>query len=585
MDRIFPPFWICLLPLFSSRSDDGRSGDQHNDPSDPVAASGGVPPSTPVDSSSTEPAQESEVLARIDGTSIPAGDRHEAPTAVADVWRTDETRVRSRSSDPSTGHPSPEDLSPEDGIHRDRMNGDSNHGDSSQANLGHRDVRSGDGVPLSPRVDATVPQIGLWRVRVGADAAEVVNPSEDAIARVRTSADTLQPLNQPHAKGRRQDSLTQSLVLLATMTIMLLSARFIVPPVVEEIRYAWHRGSLRAEYEESKGGLEGVQLVALSQAYQMVTSRVGPSVVHIDVTRLDLERQPSALRTMLQTDGVPSADQGSGVVVDGAGYVLTNHHVVAGGREIFVTLSDGRRRPAAIVGTDPLTDLAVLKVDADGLLPIQWGDSDQCRVGSPVWAVGSPFGLDRTVTFGILSGKHRMVRANTQYQDFMQSDVAVNPGNSGGPLVDASGSLVGINTAIVGETYQGVSFSIPSNVAKQVYEQIREVGKVQRAWLGVMLAEVPDEMLFDDNMRVRGALVRDLPLNAENDFASPAFDGGIRPGDLIRRIDEEMVRDQAHLMQIIGRSIAGTEVNVEVIRDGQSKMLSIRLGRRPARLD
>ena len=147
------------------------------------------------------------------------------------------------------------------------------------------------------------------------------------------------------------------------------------------------------------------------------------------------------------------------------------------------------------------TDLAVLKVDADELIPIEWGDSDRCRVGSPVWAVGSPFGLDQTVTFGILSGKHRMVEDSTHYQDFMQSDVAVNPGNSGGPLVDARGSLVGINTAIVGESYQGVSFAVPSNVAKQVYERLKEIGRVDRGWLGVRLSEVEDENLIGGNLR------------------------------------------------------------------------------------
>ena len=149
-----------------------------------------------------------------------------------------------------------------------------------------------------------------------------------------------------------------------------------------------------------------------------------------------------------------------------------------------------------------------MKIEADRLIPIAWGDSDRCRVGSPVWAVGSPFGLDRTVTFGILSGKHRMVAASTQYQDFMQSDVAVNPGNSGGPLVDARGTLVGINTAIVGDTYQGVSFSIPSNVAKQIYERLRDTGRVDRGWLGVALLDVPEERMVGDDPRVRGALVR-----------------------------------------------------------------------------
>ncbi|MGI9473825.1 MAG: S1C family serine protease, partial [Rubripirellula sp.] len=236
-------------------------------------------------------------------------------------------------------------------------------------------------------------------------------------------------------KQRRPDPITQSLMLLATMTLMLAAARFVVPRVVEEIRYAWYRGELRAEYESGTEGLRNVSLDALSEAYQMVTSAVGPSVVHIDIQQRPAIAGAGALQ-LRSKSMFQGSDQGSGIVVDQEGYILTNRHVILDGEDINVTLSDGRRVAAVVVGADALTDLALLKVDAEGLMPIAWGDSDRCRVGSPVWAVGSPFGLDRTVTFGILSGKHRKIRASTQYQDFMQSDVAVNPGNSGGPLVD-----------------------------------------------------------------------------------------------------------------------------------------------------
>ncbi|MEM9826660.1 MAG: trypsin-like peptidase domain-containing protein [Planctomycetota bacterium] len=377
---------------------------------------------------------------------------------------------------------------------------------------------------------------------------------------------------KPATKAKRRDSMTQSLVLLATMTVMLLSARFIVPPVVEEIRYSWRRGQLRAEHEMAGVGLKNVSLNSLSQAYQMVTSLVGPSVVHIDVTAI----QPSDEAWGVLGNGVPyrfrmqaddqGRDQGSGVVIDESGFLLTNAHVIGGDRasKIVVTLSDGRRREARVVGTDPLTDLAVLKIDADGLIPIRWGDSDDCKVGTPVWAVGSPFGLDRTVTFGILSGKHRKVRASTQYQDFMQSDVAVNPGNSGGPLIDATGSLIGINTAIVGDTYQGVSFSIPSNVAKSVYERLIADGRVQRAWLGVSLDEVPDDRMVGENSRVRGALVRGLA-----DDVSPAAVCGMRAGDVVLSIGGVKIRDSAHLMQVIGDAQVGAEVTIKVDRDGE----------------
>ncbi len=378
---------------------------------------------------------------------------------------------------------------------------------------------------------------------------------------------------------RRPDPVVQSVMLLLTMGVMLMAARFAVPRVVEEIRYAWHRGELRAEYETGTEGLKNVSLDALSEAYQMVTAAVGPSVVHIEVNRR-AAADDSHVAHLLANQLIPSSDQGSGVIVDEVGHIVTNRHVIIDGEEITVTLSDGRRVPANIVGTDELTDLAVLQVAADGLMPITWGDSDRCKVGSPVWAVGSPFGLDRTVTFGILSGKNRKVRASTQYQDFMQSDVAVNPGNSGGPLVDARGTLVGINTAIVGDTYQGVSFSIPSSVAKAVYQRIRETGRVDRGWLGVALAEVPDELLLGDDPRTRGALVTGLA--AGN---SPAAVAGMLPDDLIVEVDKQPIRDMGHLMRVIGNSMAGSTVHLKVQRDGCEVAIAVELESRPAELN
>lgn len=389
------------------------------------------------------------------------------------------------------------------------------------------------------------------------------------------------------SKARAQggsDALTQSLFLMATMLVLLATARYAVPRIVEEIRYAWHRGELRAEYETGIDGLKNVSLDALSDAYQMVTATVGPSVVHIDVQRR-VDPSGDALSALLPGGGSPS-DQGSGVIVDQAGYVLTNRHVISEGDQISVTLSDGRRLPATVLGSDSLTDLAVLKIDADRLIPIRWGDSDRCKVGSPVWAVGSPFGLDRTVTFGILSGKHRMVRASNhygareEYQDFMQSDVAVNPGNSGGPLVDARGTLVGINTAIVGETYQGVSFSIPSNVVRKVYDKIRLTGVVQRGWLGVQLAQVDDDSIIGEDLRIRGARVEQV-----NPPDSPAGRAGVLPGDIIRAVDGVTVTDVGHLMRLIGNAMAGANVRLEVIRDGQTQELQVLLGKRPDHLD
>jgi len=386
---------------------------------------------------------------------------------------------------------------------------------------------------------------------------------------------------RPSSKGtlHRPDPVIQSLTLLLTMGLMLAAARYAVPSIVEEVRYAWHRGELRAEFETGSEGLRNVSLDTLSQAYQMVTAAVGPSVVHIEVKRRPLV-QDNHVAKILAREPMQATDQGSGVVVDADGYILTNDHVISDGEDIRVTLSDGRRVGATVVGVDTLTDLALLKVDATGLLPIAWGDSDRCRVGTPVWAVGSPFGLDRTVTFGILSGKHRMVRAKSHYQDFMQSDVAVNPGNSGGPLVDARGTLVGINTAIVGETFQGVSFSIPSLVARQVYDRLKATGRVERAWLGVQLADVDDDQLVGDNPRVRGALIGGLVASG-----SPAAEAGLVAGDHVIAVDDEPIRDVGHLMRVIGAAETGSAVQLQIIRDQLPMTISVRLSRRPGEID
>ncbi len=232
------------------------------------------------------------------------------------------------------------------------------------------------------------------------DASDIVVSPEPELRWVATK-------HRQHA--RRSDPVRHGVVMLVTVLVMLAAARYILPGLVEEIRYAQHRGQLRAEFEVAGEGLKNVSLDTLSQAYQMVNAAAGPSVVHIDIHRT--AHEAIAHQDVPGAPAILISDQGSGVVVDADGYILTNRHVVAGSDQISVTLSDGRTVEAMIVGTDELTDLAVLKVNADRLMPIPWGDSERIRVGSPVWAIGSPFGLDRTVTFGILSGKHRVVRA------------------------------------------------------------------------------------------------------------------------------------------------------------------------------
>lgn len=365
----------------------------------------------------------------------------------------------------------------------------------------------------------------------------------------------------------------QILTGLSVLISFLLLFRFLVPQIIEESRYSWYRGELRAKHEASGDGLKNVSLNTLSEAYQMLTQYVGPSVVHIDVMREG--SSDDELRKFLNSIPVEKwglvSDQGSGVVIDRSGYVITNLHVIAGARDITVVLSDGRRCPGIVVGVDSLTDLALLKIDADRLIPINWGDSDECGVGTPVWAVGSPFGLDRTVTFGILSGKNRLVRASSRYQDFMQSDAAINPGNSGGPLVNSSGQLIGINTAIVGDTFRGVSFSIPSNIVREVYGRLKTSGRFVRGWLGLSL----EELVSTDYNR-NGVMVSSLV-----GTDSPAAKAGILPGDIVRKIADEEIKNVGHLMRVAASMEIGSQTKLEIERSGKVLLVNIVVGNRP----
>ena len=355
---------------------------------------------------------------------------------------------------------------------------------------------------------------------------------------------------------------------------------------------------MRAEYEQSAQRLEKISLDGLSEVSRWVTKRAQPSVVHITVSNQQplsatLSRKPKD--TVPRTgpnretrwnsegilDGLSPSGQGSGVIVSDDGHILTNHHVLNGGVDITVYLADQRIVQAEIIGVDPTTDLALLKIDAHDLLPIDWGDSDNTEIGSPVWAIGSPFGLTGSVSFGILSGKHRVdLNANPQYRssrerissrysDLMQSDVAVNPGNSGGPLVNGRGELIGINTAIVGETYRGVSFSIPSSVAKTVYQQLVQHGRVCRGWLGV---ELVPEILSDTATENPSVVVRALVPD------SPAASAGLEPGDRILKLNNIDIVSVEQAIDTIRDSPAGDTIDIHLQRDGQPQVVQATLG-------
>lgn len=262
--------------------------------------------------------------------------------------------------------------------------------------------------------------------------------------------------------------------------------------------------------------------------------------------------------------------QGSGVIVSPEGYVVTNHHVVEGAQSVTVALLDKREFTGSIVGSDPQTDLAVIKIQGDNLPFIPWGDSSKLEVGDYVLAIGSPFGLHSTVTQGIVSAKGRGGMGITQYEDFIQTDAAINPGNSGGALVNMRGELVGINTAILSKTggYQGVGLAIPASIGHHVYTSLMTTGKVIRGFLGVGIQAVTPDLAKSFHLdRPDGAIVTEI--RAE----SPADHAGLRRGDTIIRFQERPIAGPRELQRVVTTTPVGTEVTMTIVRDGAEQTL------------
>jgi len=270
--------------------------------------------------------------------------------------------------------------------------------------------------------------------------------------------------------------------------------------------------------------------------------------------------------------------QGSGVIVSPDGYVLTNNHVIDGARDVTVTLPDKREFQGKIVGTDPKTDLAVVKIDGQNLPTVAWGDASKLQVGEYVLAVGNPFGLNSTVTLGIVSALGRGRMGITQYEDFIQTDAAINPGNSGGALVNTKGELVGINTAIFSQSggYQGVGFAVPTSMSKPIYESLIKTGKVVRGFLGIGIQDLNQDLAKSFGIKdAKGALVSDV----KDD--SPADQGGLKQGDVILSYQGSPVEEAVALQRMVTRTPVGTRVPVTVMRDGHEKELMITIGEQP----
>jgi len=269
---------------------------------------------------------------------------------------------------------------------------------------------------------------------------------------------------------------------------------------------------------------------------------------------------------------------GSGVIVDPDGYILTNNHVVEEAQEIAVHLADGREFKAKVVGADPPTDIAVIKIKAENLPVAQLGDSDKAEVGDWVLAIGSPFGLEQTVTAGIISATGRSNVGITDYEQFLQTDAAINPGNSGGPLVNMRGQVLGINTAIASRSggYMGVGFTVPVNLAREVMNRIRETGHVTRGWLGVSIQRLTHELAESMKLKAdQGVLVSQVM------EGGPAEKAGLKAGDVILEFAGKPVKTPSELQNTVAWIAPGTKADVVVLRDGKRHSLKVAVETRP----
>jgi serine protease Do len=331
----------------------------------------------------------------------------------------------------------------------------------------------------------------------------------------------------------------------------------------------------------------------LSQAFEQVAENITPSVVTISTETKAKKGGPKGteqLRDFLGEDFfdkmVPSPQRGlgTGVIVDDQGHILTNNHVIGDADEVTVRLSTEKSVKAKVVGVDPRTDLAVIKIKVKEGLPksAKLGDSDKLKIGEWVVAAGASFGLDNTITAGIVSAKGRAISGGAQYEDFIQTDAAINPGNSGGPLVNLRGEVVGINTAIVSKSggYMGIGFAIPINMGRQVMESLITKGKVTRGWLGVGIQNLSEDLAQSFNYEsTEGALVGHV------DPKGPAKKAGLKQGDIIVQAGKERIKNVNQLRNYIASLKPGVDLEVTVIRGGDKRSVTVEIGELPVQAE
>jgi serine protease Do len=378
-------------------------------------------------------------------------------------------------------------------------------------------------------------------------------------------------------------------ILIAAM------AGYLAFSLFKDVQFARAQQEVKATREQ----LATVQ--DLGAVFREVGRAVEPSVVHITVKKTmrgglpPLPFDDDTLRRFFRDrdgDGepdlpeMPAVGTGSGVIMDvenGYGYVVTNNHVAGGATEMTITLFDGREvTNCKVVGTDPKSDLAVVRIESDRLIPAEWGNSDELQKGDFILAFGSPFGYVGSMTHGIVSALNRdvgILRAQQGYENFIQVDAPINPGNSGGPLVNLKGQVVGINTAIASRNggFQGIGFSIPSNQAKHIYEQLKTKGKVTRGWLGVEIANVSalkEEAHAMGYEGTHGVLVKST-------MAGTPASGKLRPGDIIVAIDGDEIRDVQQLRNRIAQTPPGKEITLSIVREKKKQDVKITIGEQP----
>ncbi len=378
----------------------------------------------------------------------------------------------------------------------------------------------------------------------------------------------------------------RKLWLLFAQAVTLTLAVLFVVSLVKPDWLAW-----RAQVVEVRESLPAPVLAPASASrlsFSDAARRAIPAVVNISATREVKRRNPlledpAFQRFFGERFSLPNETQlslGSGVIVSREGYILTNDHVVEGVSDIKVTLFDGRTVPGKIVGSDPDTDLAVVRINANGLTPITFGLSEQAKVGDIVLAIGDPFSVGQTVTMGIISAVGRELGPSTPFSNFIQTDAAINPGNSGGALVDTNGNLIGVNTLIFSRSggYQGIGFAIPVSLAKRVMEQIIETGSVTRGWFGVEVADITPELAESLGLKgTEGAIIGAI------ERGSPAERSGMRLGDVIVAVNGKSVANSTATLNAIAGVTPGMSVPVKVMRRNRDVTLDIMVGKRKPR--